>query len=101
MADEFKIERDSENGTFVLKFGEKDITSQVALCVIEIRDTEPAVGSVRLELNSPITLDLDLKDLHGPFTPMSNEQLKEVRTKLDKVMHGRMVDPKVDPEEAD
>ena len=86
MGNEFKIARGSD-GTFVLKFGETDITSQVSLCVIEIRDTEPKVGAVRLELNSPITLELD-----GPFTPMSNEQLREVQTKLDAEMHRRLDD---------
>ena len=69
--------------------GVKTITPQVALCVIEIRDTEPPVGSVRLELNSPITLDLDLDDLHGPFGLMDNDQLREVRAKLDAETHRR------------
>ena len=89
MANEFKIERGSE-GTFLLKFGDVDITSQVSLCVIEIRDTEPRVGSVRLQLNSPFTLDLNREDLTGPFGIMSNEQLRDVHSKLDEVMHGRM-----------
>ena len=89
MAENFTVKR-GEDGVFTIWFGETDVTSQVRRLVIEIYDTEPQVGGVQLVLNVPISLDLSLDDLTGPFSGMSVSQLMEVRTKLDADMHKRL-----------
>ena len=89
MANEFTVARD-DGGVFTLRFGDADVTEQIARMVVEIGPSSPKAGTVRLEIKGPISLDLMDEDFTGVFDFMSNEQLKEVRDKLDGEMHKRM-----------